>query len=194
MRTLGSQNRATPEKRNRILQTALELFLSSGLSGATLDQICAGCEISRSSFYHHFSSKEAVAVALYSEAIEAIHQGIRAALGADLRAGLEGMLGAYLDWFERNPRQGAFVWKVMGSELMSRHIASVAEQQRLFHQEVIEWLEPFVRRGEARRLSAPVLVALVIGPARDFVRSGFPGDFGEARLEFAQAAYSAVRV
>lgn len=194
MRTLGSQNRATPEKRNRILQTALELFLSSGLSGATLDQICAGCEISRSSFYHHFSSKEAVAVALYSEAIEAIHQGIRAALGADLRAGLEGMLGAYLDWFERNPRQGAFVWKVMGSELMSRHIASVAEQQRLFHQEVIEWLEPFVRRGEARRLSAPVLVALVIGPARDFVRSGFPGDFGEARLEFARAAYSAVRV
>ena len=192
MRTLGSQNRATPEKRNRILQAALELFLSHGLSGATLDQICSACEISRSSFYHHFSSKEAVAVALYSESIEAIHGGIRACLGAALREGLEGMLGTYLDWFEGHPRQGAFVWKMMGSELMARHIAAVSEQQRLFHQEVIEWLEPFVRRGEARRLSAPVLVALVIGPARDFVRSG-GGDFALARVEFARAAYAAVK-
>lgn len=192
MRTLGSQNRATPEKRNRILQTALELFLTSGLTGTTLDQLCSACEISRSSFYHHFVSKEAVAVALYSEAIEAIHRGIRAALGNDLRAGLEGMLGAYLDWFEAHPRQGAFVWKVMSSELMERHIAEIAEQQRVFHQEVIEWLQPFVARGQARSLDAPVLVALVIGPARDFVRSG-GGDFALARTEFSQAAYAALR-
>ncbi|MBX3172429.1 MAG: TetR/AcrR family transcriptional regulator [Candidatus Eremiobacteraeota bacterium] len=192
MRTPGSRNRATPEKRKRILQTALELFLASGLTGTTLDQLCSACEISRSSFYHHFVSKEAVAVTLYSEAIEAIHRDIRAALGSSLREGLEGMLGAYLDWFEAHPRQGAFVWKVMSSELMAVHIASVAEQQRLFHQEVIEWLEPFVRRGQARRLSAPVLVALVIGPARDFVRSG-GGDFRQARVEFARAAYEAVR-
>lgn len=193
MRTLGSQNRATPEKRNRILQQALELFLSSGLSATTLDQICSACEISRSSFYHQFPSKEAVAVALYSQAIAEIHQGIRACLGESLRAGLEGMLGAYLSWFETHPRQGAFVWKVMGSELMAEHIAAVAEQQRLFHSEVIEWLEPFVRSGQARRFSAPVLVALVIGPARDFVRAG-GGDFEEARLEFSRAAYSVIAV
>ena len=193
MRTLGSQNRATPEKRNRILQTALELFLSSGLSGTTLDQICSACEISRSSFYHQFPSKEAVAVALYSQAIGEIHGGIRSSLGGSLRAGLEGMLGAYLSWFEANPRLGAFVWKVMASELMIEHISAVAEQQRLFHQEVIEWLEPFVLRGEARRLSAPVLVALVIGPARDFVRSG-GGDFAEAQVEFSRAAYGVIAV
>ena len=193
MRTLGSQNRATPEKRSRILQTALELFLSSGLSGTTLDQICTACEISRSSFYHQFPSKEAVAVALYSEAIAEIHGGIRSSLAASLRAGLEGMLGAYLDWFEHNPRRGAFVWKVMASELMTEHIAAVSEQQRLFHEEVIQWLEPFVRRGEARRLSAAVLVALVIGPARDFVRSG-GGDFHEARVEFSRAAYGVIAV
>jgi AcrR family transcriptional regulator len=193
MRTPGSQNRATPEKRSRILQISLELFLSSGLSGTTLDQICAAAGISRSSFYHQFASKEAVAVALYSEAIGEIHQSIRTSLGADLRLGLEGLLRAYLDWFEAHPARGAFVWRVMGSELLTEHIAAVAEQQRLFHQEVIDWLEPFVVRGEARRLRASVLVALVIGPARDFVRAG-GGDFESARVEFSRAAYAVIAV
>ncbi|MFN8613033.1 MAG: TetR/AcrR family transcriptional regulator [Vulcanimicrobiota bacterium] len=194
MRTPGSQNRATPEKRNRILQTALELFLENGLSGTTLDHICASGEISRSTFYHHFQSKEAVAVALYSQAIHEIHGAIRATLGGHLQAGLEGMLNAYLDWFERHPRQGAFVWKVMGSELLARHIAEITEQQRLFHQEVLNWLEPWVRAGQARRLSASVMAALVIGPARDFVRGNPPvQEYEQARIEFARAAYQAVR-
>ena len=194
MRTVGSRNRATPEKRNRILQTALELFLENGLSGATLDQICAAGEISRSSFYHHFESKEAVAVALYSQAIGEIHGAIRSSLGDDLKAGLEGMLNAYLDWFEKHPRQGAFVWKVMSSELLARHIVEIAEQQRVFHLEVLQWLEPWVRAGQARRLSASVMAALVIGPARDFERGNPPvQEFAQARLEFARAAYGAIK-
>ena len=194
MRTLGSQNRATPEKRSRILQGALALFLEQGVSGATLEQICARCEISRSSFYHQFASKEAVAVALFSDAIGAIHRAIRACLGKDLQAGVEGMLCAYLDWFERHPLQGAFVWKVMGSELMAQHIGAIAEQQRLFHQEVIDWLDPWVGSGQVRRLSAPVLVGLVIGPARDFARSRHtPEEFAEARREFPRAALAAIR-
>ncbi|MBS2037081.1 TetR/AcrR family transcriptional regulator [bacterium] len=169
--------------------------MNRGLTGTTLNHLCAACEISRSSFYHHFESKEAVAVALYSQAIQEIHDGIRSRLGDDLQEGLQGMLHAYLDWFAQHPRQGAFVWKVMNSELLARHIAEIAEQQRLFHLEVLAWLEPWVKNGQARRLSPSVLAALVIGPARDFVRSNPPlVEFSEARVEFARAAYTAVRL
>lgn len=196
MRTAGSQNKSTPEKRRAIKDGALELFLERGLGATTLDVICQALAIHRSSFYHHFKSKEAIAVELYSEAIDEINAQIarRLAETEGVEAGLTAIVQSYLSWFQANPRRGAFVWKVMDSELMAEHIQPIRAQQRAFVQSLIEWVQPYLGSGQVRPLSPALLSALVIGPARDFVRSRPAlSDFEEALKILPKAAWQAVR-
>lgn len=196
VRTAGSQNRTTPEKRRAIKDGALELFLTRGLSATTLDVICQALAIHRSSFYHHFKSKEAIAVELYREAIDEINGEIAQELARTqgVEAGLTAIVQSYLSWFQRNPRRGAFIWKVMDSELMAEHIQPIRAQQRAFIQSLIDWVTPYLDSGQVRSLSPAVLSALVIGPARDFVRSRpTSDDFAEALVVLPKAAWQAVR-
>jgi TetR/AcrR family transcriptional regulator, transcriptional repressor for nem operon len=50
------------DSRERLLRTAAELIFLNGYTATTVDQICEKCGIKKGSFYHHFSSKEEVAL------------------------------------------------------------------------------------------------------------------------------------
>jgi AcrR family transcriptional regulator len=179
------------------LDGALELFLARGLAAVTLDVLCQSLAIHRSSFYHHFKSKEAMAVELYQESIDELNGEIAGQLAASqgVQAGIVAIVTSYLQWFQRNPQRGAFVWKVMDSELMAEHIQPVRAQQRAFIQGLIEWLAPYQATAQVRRLSPAMLAALVIGPARDFVRTRpAGGDFAEALSVLPEAAWQSLRV
>lgn len=195
MRTPGSRNRDTADKRKAILEGALDLFLKRGLAATTLDSLCQALGIHRSTFYHLFPSKEALAVELFQASVEEIHQQIRQKLTHTKSAqeGLKSIVSSYLLWFRQHPQQGAFVWKVTDSELMNQHIQPVRAQQRAFMESLIDWLEPFRLRSEVRSLSPAMLAALVIGPARDFVRNRpDPEEFDEALEILPEAAWKAI--
>ena len=51
-----------PSMRNRLLHAAAQLFVKKGYSGASLSEIAAVCNIKKSSLFHHFVSKEAIAL------------------------------------------------------------------------------------------------------------------------------------
>ncbi len=51
-----------PNMRNRLLLAAAQLFVKKGYSGASLSEIAAACNIKKSSLFHHFVSKEAIAL------------------------------------------------------------------------------------------------------------------------------------
>jgi len=195
MRTAGSQNRSTPQKRRALLDGALEVFLRLGLTAATLDMLCRELSIGRSSFYHFFPSKEALAVELFGEAITRLNghigQAMQASQGAE--SGLKSLVRSYLEWFRDDPQLGAFVWRVMDSELLVEHIQPVRAQQRAFIDGLFDWLAPFQESGQVRTLSPAVTAALVIGPARDFVR-GAPSaqDYPEALRVLPEAAWQAM--
>lgn len=170
-----------------ILDAALVELLEHGIDGATLDQICARAGASKGSVYHHFAGKEALVVALYAEAIEAIHADVGAALarGRTAREGVERLVRAYLRWFAGHPAEGSLVWRVMGSEPMAAHIGHVREVERRFIGQVLEWLAPHVAEGRVAKLPPALVVALVIGPSRDFVR-GWLGSRDPAAMRRAQ--------
>jgi len=48
------------ETKEKILQTAQELFSTAGYDATGVSQICAACGLSKGAFYHHFPSKHAV--------------------------------------------------------------------------------------------------------------------------------------
>ena len=50
--------------RDKILRLALELFYHVGYQATSIDDIITQCGVSRSNFYYHFASKEALAAAV----------------------------------------------------------------------------------------------------------------------------------
>ncbi|PKP81314.1 MAG: TetR/AcrR family transcriptional regulator [Alphaproteobacteria bacterium HGW-Alphaproteobacteria-18] len=54
---------ANPRTRETLMEAAFKLVRQKGLSATSVDEICAGAGVSKGAFFHHFKSKEDLAVA-----------------------------------------------------------------------------------------------------------------------------------
>lgn len=52
-----------PNAKNRILDVALNVIRAKGYSATTVDDLCTAAGVTKGAFFHHFVSKEALAVA-----------------------------------------------------------------------------------------------------------------------------------
>ena len=49
--------------RDKLLEAAFALIRAKGYSATTVDELCAAAGVTKGAFFHHFESKEALAVA-----------------------------------------------------------------------------------------------------------------------------------
>lgn len=54
---------SAPDARTRLLDAALALFRERGYTATTVDDLCRAAGVTKGSFFHHFDSKEAAALA-----------------------------------------------------------------------------------------------------------------------------------
>ena len=52
-----------PDSRTRLLDTAIQVIRAQGYSGTTVDDICSAAGLTKGAFFHHFESKEDLALA-----------------------------------------------------------------------------------------------------------------------------------
>lgn len=52
-----------PTAREKLLDAAVTLIRAKGLNATTVDDLCAAAGVTKGAFFHHFASKEALAVA-----------------------------------------------------------------------------------------------------------------------------------
>lgn len=172
MRIAGSRNRSTPEKKRQILDAALAVFSEKGVQLATMEDIRERSGASKGSIYHHFESKEQIAIALYLDALEELHGRMREALAKARTAqgGIRGLVAAYVRWFPRRRELGQFLFTAMVDESFMRRAKSIRSAEEGFLGEVLVWAKPYIESGEMIALSPSLYVAIVIGPCRDFFR------------------------
>jgi AcrR family transcriptional regulator len=94
------------ERRDDLMNAAQRLFLENGVGPTTIDQITAGADVAKGTFYLYFSSKTDVLAALRERFVRDYLDGIRAAIAkrpaddwagmltAWVKAGLDGYLDA----------------------------------------------------------------------------------------------------
>ena len=89
--------RSRPDSKTKFLEAALHVIRAKGYAAATVDDICAAAGLTKGSFFHHFESKEELAVAAAAH-FAAMAEGLfSAAAYRQARDPLDRLLG-YVDF------------------------------------------------------------------------------------------------
>jgi AcrR family transcriptional regulator len=174
--------------RERIVAAALECFSDEGYDRTTVARIREHAGVSNGAFFHHFPSKEAIADALYLDAMRSVQERYWDVLRrnpATLREAVGGIITAQLSWIEANPKQARFLYAQGHLDWTSDAGAQLQELNRGLTEAYREWLQPFVSRGEARDLSTVIAVAIVTGPAHAVAQRWLAGQVRTSLLRHA---------
>ncbi|MBX7236715.1 MAG: TetR/AcrR family transcriptional regulator [Caldilineales bacterium] len=81
------QRQRSQTTRSQLLDAALTSFAARGYAAASVDDICQAAGVSKGAFYHHFSSKQALFLALLDRWLEAFDRQAAMLQGQDLTVG-----------------------------------------------------------------------------------------------------------
>ncbi|HLI33297.1 MAG TPA: TetR/AcrR family transcriptional regulator [Solirubrobacteraceae bacterium] len=159
--------------RARILKCALTCFLEAGYEHTTVARICERAEVSNGTLFHYFQTKEAIADALYLEAIADFQHGLWRLLAErprSLRRAVRGVIAHQIEWIEANVERARFVYTRGTLDGDSPGGVQLAEMNRRLAASFQEWLAPFLERGQVRPMSMLALNAIVTGPTHAIAR------------------------
>jgi TetR/AcrR family transcriptional repressor of nem operon len=86
-----------PDSRTRLLDAAMQVIRAQGYSGTTVDDICSTAGLTKGAFFHHFDSKEDLAVAAAAHFSQMAERLFGAAPYRELADPLDRVLG-YIDF------------------------------------------------------------------------------------------------
>lgn len=173
----------------------MKAFIEQGFERTTIEQIRDSSGASHGSIYHHFGSKEAIALALYVEGMEDYHTGMQAVVEKPTTAEgiIRAMIRYHLEWTAADPSRSLYLTRAGMAEAGGATAEQIAAVNHDFFEAVHNWLRPFIDRGEILRLPAEMYASLVIGPASHCARHWLAGrlsiDLIEAAQPLADAAW-----
>lgn len=166
------------DTRRAILGSALACFNELGYEQSTIAVIRQRSGVSNGALFHHFSTKDAIADALYVEAIASFQEGLWELLRrkpSSLRAAVRGTISHQLRWIEENLDRARFLYMRGHLDWDSPAGAELVELNRNLAAAYRDWMAPLVEAGEVRPLSMLMLTAIVNGPAHAIARRWLAG-------------------
>ncbi|WP_018868760.1 MULTISPECIES: TetR/AcrR family transcriptional regulator [unclassified Thioalkalivibrio] len=150
--------------RQRVLETALELFSTCGYFNTSIHDIRREADVSIGSIYHHFGNKEALAKALYDELLERMDAGLREVMERErgCRARCDGIIAFMFRAATDDPRTMRFV-------LESRHREFLPDEPPVCSSRPFmrmrECIEQGIASGEVCPIEVPVAATAAFGGA-----------------------------
>jgi AcrR family transcriptional regulator len=190
----------TATTRQRVLDAALMCFLEDGYEQTTIARIRERSGVSNGALFHHFPSKEAVADALYVQAMASYQSGLWEMLRRrprSLRAAVRGTIAHQLSWVELNSDLARFVYLRGHLDWESQGAAEVSALNAELSAAFRAWMAPFAGRGELRVSSILMISAIVNGPAHALARRWLAGQLEKPLTAYveplADAAWAGLR-
>ncbi|MGW4163807.1 TetR/AcrR family transcriptional regulator [Streptomyces sp. NPDC004788] len=158
-----SRGEATVE---RLLTAALEVFVTSGQAGFTVNAVTKASGVSLGSLYHHFGSFDGLAAALYGHCLGQTYTAALAAVdrARTARTGTRAFVTTYLRFIQENPA----VARYLHGSAYSSYLAVDADRARGVEPDhfprVADHLRRWLDSGEIAPLPDPLLEVLVVGP------------------------------
>jgi AcrR family transcriptional regulator len=170
------------DTRSRILDAALACFVEAGYSQTTVARIRERSGVSNGALFHQFSTKEAIADALYVEAMASFQQGLWELLDRrplSLREAVRGVIGHQIGWIEANADRARFVYARGNLDWGSPASADLDRINRELADAFRQWMAPLVEAGQIRPVPMLVLNAVVSGPTHSIARQWLAGQASE---------------
>jgi AcrR family transcriptional regulator len=168
----AQQRRA--ERRERLLDAALELFGTAGYAATTIEGLCAAASLNARYFYEQFRNREALLAAVYERHVHAVLEQVQAALDAApttqqrLEAGLRAFVEATLT-DERGARVNYFEMVGVSPELEELRRGVLRDYAELIAQEAAQMPRISDRPAQDRRGVAVALVGATDGLVTDWL-------------------------
>jgi len=191
---------SSPDTRRRVLDAALSCFLEDGYEQTTITRIRQRSGTSNGALFHHFPTKEAIAGALYVEAMASFHEGLWHLLRTrpgSLRTAVGAVIAHQLGWTERHAELARFVYARGHLDSEAPGGGELVELNHELTTALSRWMAPFRERGEIRPTSMVMISAIVNGPAHAIARRWLAGQLDGPlpayANDLADAAYAALR-
>src|SRR5262245_14005838 len=190
--------RRTDQRRQEILDAALDCFAGKGFTATTMAEIKASAGASTGSIYHHFKSKEQLAAELYLSGVRSAQEcGLSALLQHEsTERGVSALVEAFLDWVAANRKLAAFLFAMRNADFLNAVEQDLARIQRETIEGATDWFRARMLSGELPNLSSDVLRAILYGPAYHFARewTAAQADIGvdAAKRQLARAVWAAL--
>jgi AcrR family transcriptional regulator len=167
-----------PATREKLTAAALELFTAQGYERTSVHEICQQSGVSNGSFFHHFGSKEGLALEVYLKERRSYWDAAVTAMERHADDPVEGVVAAMraaLDYQEANPDRHNFMIECANANWMRAHAAAVTELNVEFAVRFLHWAEPHMEAGRLQAHAPEVIAALVFGPSQWLTRSWHTG-------------------
>lgn len=173
----STQRQRTSIRRREILDASLRCFMRHGVEAATIEQIRETSGASSGSIYHHFGSKQAIAIALYVDGMEELAGVFRDAMAgqADLQYGIRAILKNYFRWVAEHRDWALYLLRVATADVSPEEADSIDEINRRTREDLGNWLRPFVIRQEIVALPDELYASLLFGAATHYARHWLAG-------------------
>lgn len=165
------------DARERILSAAFKLFGDAGYEATSIAEICRRAKVSNGSFFHAFSTKEALGADLFMSSLQAYHEAMIQPLRGrpSAREGIARMVRAHLDWVVLSEAQARYLFEQSRPEWLEHSRDRQAAENEAFARTISDWREPLVASGALQDVSQGMFTAQLIGPAQIFCRAWLSG-------------------
>lgn len=166
------------DTRSRILDAALTCFVQAGYEQTTITRIRERSGVSNGALFHQFPTKDAIADALYVDAIASFQQGLWELLDRrprSLRAAVRAVIAHQIGWIEANADLARFVYSRGNLDGTTPAGAELDQLNRKLADAYQAWMTPFVEAGQIRPMPMIVLTAIVTGPTHAVARRWLAG-------------------
>ncbi len=199
MTARGIKRREQTGRRREILRAALTSFEALGYEASTIEDIRRRSRASIGSIYHHFGGKAGIASALYAEGLADYQAGLLARMrrSRSAEALVKAVVRHHINWAEANPAWARYLMGMRRLEAVAAIEVRLRELNQDFVREAVTLIRPHMDSGEIAPLRLEILLALLFGPAQEFLRLWSAGrtELGlrQAREQLAKAAWESVQ-